>query len=91
MIRDDGELKAALEWLGYWNQNRSGEQSWIGNEQARKRVLELRGEIDDYRKRTGRSIVVEGPSPTPQEQPEAVTRSVNRVLSPFERDASDTR
>jgi hypothetical protein len=82
MITNERELQAALEWLAYWQQNRSGEQSWIGNEQARQKVAELKAEIGAYRRRVGQAPA-EGPAPAaPQKGPEASTRTVNRVSLP---------
>jgi hypothetical protein len=81
MITNDRELQAALGWLAYWQQNRSGEQSWIGNEQARQKVAELNREISDYRRRMGVEVARHARA-TPQKGPEASTRTVNRVSSP---------
>jgi hypothetical protein len=85
MITNERELESTLAWLDYWRENRSGEQSWIGNEQARQRVSELRRQIDDYRRRTGGRQ----PAParaTPQKEPEATTRAINRAaLLDYER------
>lgn len=81
MITNNRELQAALDWLAYWTQNRSGEQSWIGNEQARQRVSVLRRQIVDYRARTG-EVVPADPHAAPRRGPEAATRAVNRVGPP---------
>lgn len=51
MIQNERELRAAMEWLEYWNSTRTGAQSWIGNEQAAQKVAELREEIAAYRRR----------------------------------------
>jgi hypothetical protein len=53
MIRNEREMKAAMEWIDYWKSTRTGGQSWIGNEQAAQKIIELRRQIDDYRRRTG--------------------------------------
>jgi hypothetical protein len=81
VITNDRELQAALDWLAYWTQNRSGEQSWIGNEQARQRVSELRRQIANYRNRNGNAHSDPAPA-APQRGPEASTRTVNRVGPP---------
>lgn len=78
MITNERELGAAQKWLEYWRTNRSGEQSWIGNEQARQRMAELRRQIDEYRRRTGGLRPTTAPT-APQRQPEASTRTVNRA------------
>jgi len=84
MIRNDRELQATLNWIAYWRENRSGEQSWIGNEQARQRMAELRKQVDDYRRRTGKPVMPSPNSESPQKQPEASTRTVNRAVAPGE-------
>lgn len=81
MIRTERELKAAEQWLEYWRENRSGEQSWIGNEQARQRVAELRRQIDAYKRESRRTETAHAPA-FPQRQPEAETRTVNRATIP---------
>jgi hypothetical protein len=82
MITNERELQAALDWLSYWQQNRSGEQSWIGNEQARQKVAELKRQITDYRQRAGLAASAGPASAAPQRGPEASTRTVNRVSLP---------
>lgn len=57
MIRNERELQAALEWIEYWKSTRSGAQSWIGNEQAAKKIVELRDQIDAYRSQVKRENV----------------------------------
>jgi hypothetical protein len=52
MIRNERELRAAMEWIEYWKSTRSGAQSWIGNEQAAQKIIELRRQVDEYRSRT---------------------------------------
>lgn len=49
MIRNDRELQVALEWIEYWKSTRTVGQSWLGNEQAAKKIADLRREIDEYR------------------------------------------
>lgn len=51
MIRDERAMRAAQQWIDYWQSTRTGAQSWIGNEQAAKRISELRRQIDEYRRR----------------------------------------
>lgn len=87
MIRNERELQAALQWLEYWRHNRSGEQSWIGNEQARQKVAEYRAMIAEYQRRTGTQVLRPARGAAPVEQPEAATHTVNRAASPL--DSSD--
>ncbi len=82
MITNDRELQAALQWMEYWRQVRSGEQSWIGNEQARHRMAELRGQIDDYRRRAGLPPPPHPTLATPQRQPEATGQTIDRAAIP---------
>lgn len=49
MIHNDRELQAALQWIDYWKSTRHG-QSWIGNEQACQKIIQLRRQIDAYRR-----------------------------------------
>jgi hypothetical protein len=84
MIRNDHELQSVLEWIAYWRENRSGEQSWIGNEQARQRMAVLRKQVDEYARRTGNPVDLARAAPTPQVQPEASTRTINRAVSLIE-------
>lgn len=51
MIRNERELQAALHWIDYWKSTRKAGQSWIGNEQAGQKIVELRRQIDAYRAR----------------------------------------
>ncbi len=50
MINSEREMQAAHEWIEYWESTRAG-QSWIGNEQAAQHIVDLRRQIDEYRKR----------------------------------------
>jgi hypothetical protein len=84
MIRNDRELQSVLEWIEYWRENRSGEQSWIGNEQARQRIAVLRKQVDEYARRMGKAVHLPGAAATPQAQPEASTRTINRAVSVVE-------
>jgi hypothetical protein len=52
MIRNERGLQAALEWIEYWKSTRTVGQSWIGNEQAAQKIIELRKQIDAYRQRS---------------------------------------
>ena len=81
MITNDRELQAALDWLAYWKDNRSGEQSWIGNEQARQRIAELRRQIAEYRRQSG-IVPSSRAAASPQKGPEASTRTINRAAVP---------
>lgn len=51
MITNDRELQAALDWMQYWKSTRHVGQSWLGNEQASQKMIELRRDIDAYRAR----------------------------------------
>lgn len=52
MISNDRELRATQEWIDYWKSTRSG-HSWIGNEQASHKIIQLRRQMDAYRRRQG--------------------------------------
>lgn len=49
MIHNEREMEAAQQWIDYWKSTRHG-QSWIGNEQASQKVIQLRRQIDEYRR-----------------------------------------
>jgi hypothetical protein len=53
LIRNERELAAAQKWMEYWKSTRLVGQSWLANEQAFRKIAELRREIDDYRRRSG--------------------------------------
>jgi hypothetical protein len=70
MIQNERELQAALEWIEYWKSTRSVGQSWIGNEQAAQKIVELRAQVDAYRRRPDAAPAV-APTETPLSTPEA--------------------
>lgn len=62
VIENERELKAATEWIEYWKSTRRAGLSWIGNEQGAQKIVQLRREIDAYRRRqTGLPPVAEPP------------------------------
>lgn len=56
MITNEEEMQAALRWIEYWKSTRTVGQSWIGNEQAARKISQLRVQINDYRRRTPDTI-----------------------------------
>ncbi|MGH2442362.1 MAG: hypothetical protein ACRDFX_04270 [Chloroflexota bacterium] len=70
MITTESELKSALQWIDYWNSTRQGApQSWLGNEQAAQKIVQLRRDVADYRRRQAGK----GPIPAVNEIPSGQT------------------
>lgn len=67
MIRNEQELQAALQWIGYWKSTRTVGQSWLGNEQAASKIAGLRRDVDEYRRRQGQAAGT--PPVSAEEQP----------------------
>jgi hypothetical protein len=67
MIQNERELQAALEWIEYWKSTRGVGQSWIGDEQAAQKIVELRRQIDHYRRQGADMTTAEMPSGTPED------------------------
>lgn len=55
MIESESQRSAAVSRIQYWKASISaGEQSWLGQEQAQKRVMALHEQVDAYDKRMRR-------------------------------------
>ena len=55
MIETDRQRQAAASWIQYWKASIStGEQSWLGQEQAQESIMALHKQVDAYDKRARR-------------------------------------
>ena len=52
MIETESQRQGALSWIRYWNASIStGQQSWLGQEQAQEAMMTLHKQVDAYEKR----------------------------------------
>ena len=47
VIETNRQRHAAISWIQYWNASiAAGEQSWLGQEEAREKVMALQKQVD---------------------------------------------